>query len=130
MPRGADLPCSHATKLRAGDAKSADFALELIGRTRGWVGIGWTQFPGNMIGSRAVIVTESAPNGLGLYRLGGKNAASIEPVSGDEPDFKISNVRHTRLQLLVPCAPLRSSGSEVPSACASRETRALRVMAE
>lgn len=68
-------------------------AVELIGRTVGWVAIAWTQFPTNMIGSKAVIVTDSIPGGIGLFQLGGKTVQQITPISGTVEGFKVNNVR-------------------------------------
>ena len=84
-------------------------AVELIGKVTGWVGIAWTEIPGNMIGSDAIVVTDSAPNGMGVYKLNAKNVNGVVLQSGDEPDFKISNVRFctapaNKSCCLCPCA--------------------------
>jgi hypothetical protein len=68
----------------------ANLAVEYIGATTGWMGIGFTEYPGNMLGSKAIIVTDTAPGGMGLFSLDQKAAAGIKPVTGTEPGFKIS----------------------------------------
>jgi hypothetical protein len=67
--------------------------VELKDRVEGWVAVAWTQFPGNMIGSNAVIVTSSAPNGMGVYKLKAKEVSGVVLQAADNPDFMISNVR-------------------------------------
>lgn len=67
-------------------------AVELINRVVGWVGIAWTEFPTNMIGSQAVIVTDSSEGGIGIYDLGGKSVPQVTPISGTQPGFLVSNV--------------------------------------
>lgn len=66
-------------------------AVELIGKTKGWVAIAWTENPGNMIGSDAVIVTDSAPGGMGVYKLESKKVNGV--VLQDPETLSISNVR-------------------------------------
>jgi hypothetical protein len=76
-----------------GDAdKNAKMAFEYIGQTTGWMAIGFTEYPGNMLGSKAIIVTDSAPGGMGLYRLGAKTVPGLTSITGTTPDFKISEV--------------------------------------
>jgi hypothetical protein len=68
----------------------ANLAVEYIGATTGWMGIGFTEYPGNMLGSKAIIVTDTAPGGMGLFSLDQKAAAGFKPITGTEPGFKIS----------------------------------------
>jgi hypothetical protein len=68
-------------------------AVELIGTPIGWVSLAWTQNPGNMVGSNAIIVTDSAAGGMGVYKLNNKAVGAVNLQSADNPGFKISNVR-------------------------------------
>lgn len=71
----------------------ATMGLELIGRTTGWVGLAWTKFPGNMVGSDAIIITDSAPEGMGVFKLQQKSVSGVNLQSAMMPGFQISNVR-------------------------------------
>ena len=67
--------------------------LELIGKTTGWVGLAWTKFPGNMVGSDAIIITDSAPGGMGVFKLQQKAISGVNLQSATMPGFMVSNVR-------------------------------------
>ena len=73
--------------------RSAWAAWTIIVSLIGWVALGFTQFPGNMIGSDAIIVTDSAPGGMGIYKLSQKAVPGIRVQSGNEEGFMVSNVR-------------------------------------